>query len=126
MMSILSKKGVFSTLVLLGAVLLSTNGLAADYPFEEKLQQCQAAFEKMHSGDLSQEEAWNMRREHKKLVQEILSSLNRHNHAILNSEDPAMSSDEILNNLVVIGSLLEMLATENLRRTDEWGYELSE
>ena len=125
MMFKLSKKQYFSTLVLLGAVLISANSLAADYPLEDKLQQCQAAFEKMHSGDLSQDEAWKVRREHKMLVKEILEDLNKRNHDILKSKDRAMSSDEVVSNLVVIGSLLEMLATENLRTTDEWGYELN-
>jgi len=36
-----------------------------------------------------------------------------------------MSSEEILDNFIVMGSLLEMLSTENLRMTDEWGYPLS-
>lgn len=125
-MSILTKKQYFSTLVLLGAVLISTNSLAADYPLEDKLQQCQAAFEKMHSGDLTQEDAWKVRREHKVLVREILENLNKRNHDILKLKDRAMSPEEVVNNFIVIGSLLEMLATENLRVTDEWGYELNE
>ncbi len=50
----------------------------------------------------------------------------KRNHLILKSKDRTMSSEEVLNNFVVIGSLLEMLATENLRVTDEWGYQLND
>jgi hypothetical protein len=117
---------LYSALVLLATFSISGNSLAADYPLQEKLQQCEAAFEKMHSGDLTQEEAWKMRREHKVLVTEILDNLNQRNHDTLASKDPSMSSEEILDNFIIIGSLLEMLATEDLRMSDEWGYPLNE
>jgi len=120
-----TKTHLFSALVVLSTILISSNAFAVDYPMEEKLQQCEAAFEKMHSGELSQEEAWKVRREHKKLVREILGNLNTRNHNILKSKDHTMSSEEILDNFIVMGSLLEMLSTENLRMTDEWGYPLS-
>jgi len=71
-----TKTHLFSALVVLSTILISSNAFAVDYPMEEKLQQCEAAFEKMHSGELSQEEAWKVRREHKKLVREILGNLN--------------------------------------------------
>lgn len=117
---------LYSALVLLATFPISSNSLAADYPLQEKLQQCEAAFEKMHSGDLTQEEAWKVRREHKVLVSQLLGILNQRNHDALESKDPSMSSEEILNNFIIIGSLLEMLATENLRVSDEWGYPLNE
>jgi len=119
-----TKTHLFSALVVLSTIFISSSAFAADYPLAEKLQQCEAAFEKMHSGELSQEEAWKVRREHKKLVREILGNLNTRNHNILKSKDHTMSSEEILDNFIVMGSLLEMLATENLRMTDEWGYPL--
>ncbi len=120
----LTRQQPYSALALAAIFFISTNSLAADYPLEEKLQQCQAAFEKMHSGDLTQEEAWKVRREHKVLVSQILGNLNQRNHDIMASKDHSMSSEEVLQNLIIIGSLLEMLATEDLRITDEWGYPL--
>ena len=117
---------LYSALALLATFSISGNSLAADYPLQEKLQQCESAFEKMHSGDLTQEEAWKMRREHKVLVSEILGELNQRNHDTLASKDASMSSEEILDNFIIIGSLLEMLATEDLRMSDEWGYPLNE
>jgi len=125
MMTRLTTAHFFFALVVLSPIFISSNCLAADYPLEEKLLQCEAAFEKMHSGALSQEEAWKVRREHKLLVREILENLNTRNHSILKSSDHTMSSEEILDNFIVMGSLLEMLATENLRKTDEWGYPLN-
>jgi len=119
-----TKTHLFSALVVLSTIFIPSSAFATDYPMEEKLQQCEAAFEKMHSGELSQEDAWKVRREHKKLVREILGNLNTRNHNKLKSKDHTMSSEEILDNLIVMGSLLEMLATENLRTTDEWGYPL--
>ena len=122
----ITKNRLFSALALLGMVFMSSNGFATDYPLQEKLRQCEIAFEKMHNGDLTQEDAWKVRREHKKLVREILENLNKRNHSVLKSKDRTMSSEEILDNFVVMGSLLEMLATENLTMTDEWGYQLND
>ncbi len=125
-MTMITRNQLFCALVLFGAILVSSNSFANDYPFEEKLQQCEAAFEKMHSGDLAQKDAWKVRNEHMMLVREILENLNKRNHAIMKSKDRTMSSDEILDNFLVMGSLLEMMATEDLRVDDEWGYPLSE
>ncbi len=116
---------LFSALIVLSTLLITSSSFASDYPLKEKLQQCEDAFDKMHSGELSQEQAWKLRREHKKLVKEILASLNEHNHAILKNKDHEMTSEEILDNFIVMGSLLEMLASENLRLTDEFGYPVS-
>lgn len=120
----LRKNQLFSVLVLLSAAFISGNTLAAEYPFQDKLQQCETAFEKMHSGNLTQAEAWKVRLEHKMLVREILENLNKRNHSILKSKDDTIAAAAILENFVVMGSLLEMLATDNLRATDEWGYPL--
>lgn len=121
----LTRIHLFSALIILSTLFITSSSFASDYPLKEKLQQCEAAFDKMHSGELSQEQAWKLRREHKKLVKEILASLNKHNHAILKSKDHTMTSEEILDNFIVMGSLLEMLASENLRLTDEFGYPVS-
>lgn len=105
-MTIITRNQLFGALVLFGAILVSSNSFANDYPFEEKLQQCEAAFEKMHSGDLAQKDAWKVRNEHMMLVKEILENLNKRNHAIIKSKDLTLSSDEILDNFLVMGSLL--------------------
>ena len=125
-MTIITRNKALCAFVLFGAILVSTNSFASDYPFKEKLQQCEAAFEKMHSGDLAQKDAWKVRNEHMMLVREILENLNKRNHAVMRSQDRTMSSDEVLDNFLVMGSLLEMLATKDLRIDDEWGYPLSE
>ncbi|HEB57040.1 MAG TPA: hypothetical protein ENI98_12210 [Gammaproteobacteria bacterium] len=85
----------------------------------KKLEQCEAAFNQAQSGKLSQEEAWKARREHKKLAREILAALNKRN-----AEISTISNEEILENLRVMGRLLEMLATDHPAMTDEWGYPL--
>lgn len=122
----LTKKHLITALIVLSTIFISSFGLADEYTIKEKLQQCEATFDKMHSGKLSQEEAWKMRRQHKKLVKEILSSLNERNHAAMKPGADKLSEDEVLDNFIVMGSLLEMLSTENLRMTDEWGYPLNE
>jgi hypothetical protein len=78
----------------------------------------------MNSGELTQDEARKMRREHNMLVREILENLNKHNNSILKSSDHTMSSEKILENFIVMGTLLEMLAIKDLKMTDEWGYPL--
>jgi len=119
-----STKSLFATIALATSVALSGVAYAAhgglhNDQLHKKLDQCEAAFEKMQSGKLSQEEAWKARREHKKLASEILATLNKYN-----AEISEISNEEILENLRVMGRLLEMLATDHPSMTDEWGYPL--
>jgi len=115
----LISRQVLTVFVLSAAVLFTGNSFASGFPMEKKLEQCEAAFEQAQSGKLSQAEAWKARREHKKLTQEILASLNKRNAKIT-----TISNQEILNNLRVMGRLLEMLATDHPAVQDEWGYPL--
>ena len=115
----LSSRQLLSVLVLSTAVFFTGSSFAAGFPMEKKLEQCETAFEHAQSGKLSQEEAWKARREHKKLAQEILAGLNKRN-----AEITTISNEEMLNNLRVMGRLLEMLAADHPAMQDEWGYPL--
>jgi hypothetical protein len=115
----LSSRKLLSVFVLTAAVFFISNSFAGSFPMEEKLKQCEMAFEQAQSGKLSQAEAWKARREHKKLAREILASLNKQN-----AEITTISNEEILNNLRVMGRLLEMLAADHPTMQDEWGYPL--
>jgi hypothetical protein len=108
-----------AVVVLSAAVFFTGSSFASGFPMEKKLEQCEAAFEQAQSGKLSQKEAWVKRREHKKLAREILDDLNKRN-----AEITTISNEEILNNLRVMGRLLEMLATDHPTMSDEWGYPL--
>ena len=118
------KTQLLSALVLFGSILISGSSFATDFPMHEKLQQCEAAFEKMQSGKLSQAEAWRARKEHKELVREILDNMNKRNAAVSTATGEVLSNEEILNNFKVMGRLLAMLAAEHPTDTDEWGYPL--
>lgn len=112
---------LLSILVLSAAVFFSGSSFAAGFPMEEKLERCEAAFEQAQSGKLTQKEAWIARREHKKLARELLNDLNKQNAKI-----STISNEEILNNLRVMGRLLEMLSADHpsMLMQDEWGYPL--
>ncbi len=114
-----SSTQLLSVIILSVAVFSAGSSFAAGFPMEKKLEQCEAAFVQAQSGKLSQEEAWKARREHKKLAQEILASLNKRNATL-----STISNEDILNNLRVMGRLLEMLATDHPTMQDEWGYPL--
>jgi len=119
-----SRTQLLSALVLSGAILISGSSFAKDFPMQEKLQQCEAAFEKMQSGKMSQANAWNARKQHKQLVREILDNLNKRNANVSIATGEVLSGEEILNNFKVMGRLLAMLAAEHPADTDEWGYPL--
>ncbi len=110
---------VLSTAVFFTGLFYVNSSHANDFPMHDKLEQCEAAFDQAQSGKLTQEEAWIARREHKKLAKEILISLNKRN-----AEIKTISNEEILNNLKVMGRLLEMLSTDHPVMNDEWGYPL--
>ncbi len=110
---------VLTTCVFFSGAVYAGHGELHNDALHKKLDQCEAAFEQAQSGKLSQEEAWKARREHKKLAKEILVTLNKHN-----AEISTISNEEILENLRVMGRLLEMLATDHPTMTDEWGYPL--
>jgi len=110
---------VLATAVFFTGIFFADDSLAKDFPLHDKLEKCEAAFNKMQSGKLTQEEAWVARREHKKLAREILASLNKRNASLT-----TITNEEMLNNLKVMGRLLEMISTDHPAMTDEWGYPL--
>jgi len=118
------KNQLLSVIMLSAAVVLPGAVMADDFPLHTKLQKCEAAFEKMQSGKLSQAEAWRARKEHKKLTLEILEELNQRNAAVDTATGEVLSNQEILNNFKVMGRLLAMLAADHPSETDEWGYTL--
>ncbi len=89
-----------------------------------KLKKCEVAFDKAHSGKMSQEEAWIARREHKKLTMELLADLNKRNSAVSLESGEVLSNEQVLTNFKVMGRLLEMLAIDHPTQIDEWGYPL--
>lgn len=118
------QQGLLATLLSL-SVMTSGAVYAADiFPLDKKLQQCEMAFKKAKSGNMSQSEAWKARKEHKSLMREILSDLNKRNSEIETATGEVLSSEEIINNFKVMGRLLEMLVSEHPAETDEWGYPL--
>ncbi len=123
-MKTLSPKHLLSVVILSGAVAFAGNAAAENFPLHNKLQQCEAAFEKMQSGKLSQAEAWRARKQHKKLMMEILQQLNQRNAEVNTAAGEVLSNEEILNNFKVMGRLLAMLAADHPAETDEWGYTL--
>ena len=120
----ISKTQLLSALVLCGSILISSSSFAGGFLMHEKLQQCEAAFEKMQSGKMTQADAWRARKEHKVLVREILNNLNKRNAEVSTATGEVLSNEEILNNFKVMGRLLAMLAAEYPTDTDEWGYSL--
>jgi len=119
-----SKTQLMSALVLTGTILISSSVFANDFPMHAKLQQCEMAFDKMQSGKMSQADAWKARKQHKKLVREILAQLNKRNAEVSTATGEELSGVEILNNFKVMGRLLAMLAAEHPAETDDWGYPL--
>ena len=112
------------TVLVIPAVLagFSINTHAESSSLEDKLNQCQIAFDKAHSGDMSQTEAAKARREHMALVREILADLNKRNATVDTAGGEVLSQQEILDNLRVMGRLLEMIAIDHQGTAAEWSY----
>lgn len=124
-MKTLTKTKLLSALVLSAVVFMSSPGFATGNSLmEANLQKCEAAFKKAQSGYMTQADAWRARKEHKVLVREILSNLNKRNSEVSIETGEVLSNEEVLNNFKVMGRLLEMLAADHPAETDEWGYPL--
>ena len=110
-MKYLDKKQLLYVLILSSSMFLSGNVIAEEkFPMEDKLEQCEMAFKKAHSGNISQYAAYEARYEHRKLMLEILENINLRNAEISTKSGEVMSNVEIVNNFKVMGRLLEMLA----------------
>ncbi len=112
------------TVLVIPAVIagFSLNVYAGSSLLDEKLNQCQMAFDKAHSGELSQAEAGKARLKHMELMREILADLNKRNAAVDTASGEVLSQQEILDNLRLMGRLLEMLAINHHGTTTEWSY----
>lgn len=106
----------------LAAGAYATGVWAESYPLDSKLEQCEAEFAKAHSGNISQAEAAKARNLHLDLVEEILVELNKRNSSVSTDTGEVLSQHEILNNLRVMGHLMEMMAAEHRGATLEWSY----
>ncbi len=123
MMKILSKTQLLSALLLSGAVLISGNVLAAEkFDIDAKLEQCRAAYNDAHSGKMSVAEAGRAQQKHMKLMQEILKNLNKRNSKASLKTGEALTDAEIIQNLRVMGHLLEMIAGAHQQPKIEWNY----
>ncbi len=91
---------------------------------DDKLQQCEMAFNKAHSGKTSQAGASEARSKHRVLMLEILEELNIRNADISTKSGDVMSNKDIVNNLKVMGRMLEMLAI--MHKSSEVKFELIE
>lgn len=100
---------------------INSEATAQTYPLQEKLQQCETAFKNAHSGKVTQAEAAKARQKHMKLVREILQQLNMRNTELADKGEP-LSQKEILQNLTVMGRLLEMLAADHQAPQTDWSY----
>lgn len=104
--------------LLLAGLLGLTGGaaLAADN-LDQKLQQCQAAFQKSRRADLPQNEARKAEQEHLKLMVEIMQDLNKRA-----ASDKSLSPEEVRTHLRVMGHLVEMLGVKAMPPEYEWNY----
>jgi len=113
---------IISALVIPFALVVSGSAQAGKFDMEGKLKQCEIAFNKAHSGEMSQVQAAKARTEHMKLVLEILENLNKRNTAVALDTGEALSQEAIVNNFRVMGRLLEMMAADHRPATTEWNY----
>jgi len=117
-----SIKSSVAVAAIIGVLSLSSGALfAAEYPMEQKLQECNAAFKAAHKKDISREEAAKAKAEHVKLMVDILRNLNEQNTAAADQGKP-LSPVQVSNNVRVMGHLLEMLAADHMPEGAEWSY----
>lgn len=107
----------FAAFLSLGSGSLS----AADYPLEQKLQQCEAAFKASRSKTATREQASKARAQHFELMVDILQHLNNENVATLD-QGKTLTAKQLTNNVRVMGHLLEMLAADHLGAQLDWSY----
>jgi len=86
---------------------------AADYPFMERLQQCEIALKSSRNPTLTQVDIAEAREKHFKLVIEILKNLNEQSIAAVNQGKP-LTPEQLTINSRVMGHLIHMLAINQL------------
>jgi len=92
---------------------------AAEYPFIEKLKQCEAAFKESRNKSVTQEEGAKAREKHIRLTMEILKKLNTQNIDASDQGRP-LTPEELSINVRVMGHLIQMLAVDQLEPEGDW------
>lgn len=99
---------------LTGLLSLGSHSLyAADYPFMEKLKQCETAYKASRNQNLTRAEGTRASEEHLILVIEILKNLNKQSIAA-GKEGRPLTPEELSINSRVMGHLVHMLAINQL------------
>ena len=108
----LSMKQLLIALSLSGSLMITGMIHAADtVSVKARLQQSEAALQKAARGDLSGDEVWSARKEHRALVLDVLQELNRRNIEV-SSSGRSLTDEELLHSLRAMGRLLEELAAD--------------
>ncbi len=102
----------------LGSLSLSA---AEKYPIAEKLKQCEMHFKASRSKTATRDESAKARIKHIELMVEILQNLNDQNVTAADENRP-LTSEELSNNVRVMGHLVEMLAVDHMPATADWSY----
>ncbi len=112
---------VFACLIPGLFALASHTVLAADYPLEQKLQQCETAFKESRNNTATREQAAKARDQHLKLMAEILQHLNDANVKAADQGRP-LTPEELSKNVRVMGHLTEMLVETHIAPSYDWSY----
>ncbi|TCK18472.1 hypothetical protein DFR30_1750 [Thiogranum longum] len=99
----------------------SHNVSAAEYPLQQKLEQCETAFKESRSKSATREQAGKARAKHFKLMIEILQHINDANVKAADEGRP-LTPEELSNTVRVMGHLVEMLAKDHLAPKADWSY----
>ncbi len=118
----MNRKSLSAVLFVAGLSLLTSSvGLAAEYPLEQKLQQCDQAFAQSRDSGATREQAAKARVKHLKLMAEILQNLNDENGRAAANGKP-LSVEQLSKNVRVLGHLNEMLVNYHLAPSYDWSY----
>ncbi len=100
----------------------SHNISAAEYPLQQKLEQCETAFKESRNKTATREQAGKARIKHFTLMVEILQHINDANVKAADEGRP-LTAEELSNSVRVMGHLVEMLAKDHMSPTPAWSYE---
>lgn len=105
-----------------GILALGSHNLsAAEYPLQQKLEQCETAFKQSRSKTVTREQAAKARAKHFGLMVEILQHINDANVKAADEGRP-LTPEELSNSVRVMGHLVEMLAKDHMAPRAEWSY----
>ena len=105
-----------------GILALGSHNLsAAEYPLQQKLEQCETAFKQSRSKTVTREQAAKARAKHFGLMVKILQHINDANVKAADEGRP-LTPEELSNSVRVMGHLVEMLAKDHMAPRAEWSY----